>query len=211
MDRSENLMKYVSNQISRDLERGLSHGLGHIERVYRAGIEIGTCECANLEIVKPAALLHDIIRPDANGAEDDHAQKSADYAKNLLFWFGYAPVEIAKIAGAISTHSRTGVYNEPKTLEAKVLYDADKQDGVGTDGISRTIALGQKRGWDVSQTAEWYLKRIVDVLKNRPLYTTLGNKMMKDKLPISLDFCKTHLRKKYFEILENELGDLLII
>ena len=52
--------------------------------------------------------------------------------------------EVLAVAEIISQHSRANRVDTPASMEAKVLYDADKQDGLGIDGKNTRIELEQK-------------------------------------------------------------------
>jgi len=202
--RSKKVMDYVIEKVSRNGSRDPGHDLNHILRVYEAGVQIGKEEGANMEILEPALLLHDIVRPTLEG-EEKHAMDSANLARNILPSFGYSPEEINAIAYAIQMHSRSSKQEGAKSLEARIVYDADKQDGLGHAGIARALMLGEARGYNLEETASWYLKRIIDVAKNEPLYTEAGKRMARKKLEISLEFCRKILGRKYYEILKKEL------
>jgi len=199
--------EYVIEKISKDRSQDPGHSLEHIVRVYDAGMQIGLEENANMEILEPALLLHDIIRP-TKEKEEEHALVSANHAREILPSFGYSKKEIDAIDHAIRMHSRSSKQEGAKTLEAKIVYDADKQDGLGHAGIARTFLLCGARGYDLSQTAMWYLERIIDVAKNEPLYTPSGRRMANEKLKISLDFCRKVLGEEYNNILHKKLGSL---
>ncbi len=109
-----------------------THGFEHVERVYATCKHIGIVEKADLDILLPAALLHDIAR-----AEENHAEAGAEKAKQILHRYGQPGETIEKITSAIVTHSFSGK-KPPKTLEAKILSDADKLDALGAIGIYRT-------------------------------------------------------------------------
>jgi len=205
-------MKYAIETITRDEEqdsgRDPGHDVEHTLRVYNVGVFLGLKENANMEILEPALLLHDIVRPNDPEQEKIHAQLSAERSKEILPKFGYSSEEIDKIIHAIRAHSRTDLAEEPQSLEAKIVYDADKQDGLGYAGIDRARKLCEKRGYSLEQTAEWYLGRIIDVVKNKPLYTQKGKAIANSKLKLSLEFCREHLGKRYEELLMEMLGTL---
>ncbi len=118
-------------------------------------------EGADVEVVRTAALLHDIARPadDATvlhaDAETDHALLAAQEARRLLA--GEPPEFVEAVAHAIAAHRfRNAV--EPQTIEAKVLFDADKLDAIGAIGVARAFAyggvLGQPLWGEVSEGYE---------------------------------------------------------
>jgi uncharacterized protein len=205
--RASKVKEYVIEKISKDRLQDPGHGLDHILRVHDAGVQIGLEENANMEILEPALLLHDIIRP-TKEKEKEHALASANHAREILPSFSYSKEEIDAVAYAILMHSRSSKQEGAKTLEAKIVYDADKQDGLGHAGMARVLLLCGARGYDLYQTAIWCLGRIIDVVKNEPLYTQAGKRMANEKLKFSLEFCRKVLQKDYDEILYKELGSL---
>jgi len=71
-----------------------------------------------------AALLHDLGRT-TRGPSRSHAERSAQLSKELLASYDFPYETQHAILHAILAHSyRHGV--EPATLEARVLYDADR-------------------------------------------------------------------------------------
>ena len=98
----------------------LAHGWEHVHRVYHLALYLAEQEHADGLIVGMAALLHDLGRT-TRGPTRSHAERSALLAKKLLASYDL-PYETQH---AILAHSyRHGV--EPATLEARVLYDADR-------------------------------------------------------------------------------------
>ena len=116
------------------------HGFGHIERVYRLCEQIGRAEGADLEILLIAALLHDAqgSHP-GEGARNDHHLRSAEFAGKLLVEMGWEGSRIHSIQECIIAHRYRKV-DVPQSLEAKVLFDADKLDVVGAIGVVRALA-----------------------------------------------------------------------
>ena len=80
---------------------------------------------------------------DADGREEhpgwDHAQAGAELARKLLA--GQPSEKVEAVAHAIAAHRfRRGP--EPRTLEARVLFDADKLDAIGAVGVARAFHYG---------------------------------------------------------------------
>ncbi len=200
-NRELKLREYVVNRLRKDESQDPAHRDDHALRVKDIGIQIGLKEGANIQILEPSLLLHDIIRPNDPELEKIHSELSTNYARDILPDFDYTPEEIESICRNVLTHSRSSLYGDEKTLEAKIIYDADKIDGLGYDGIDRTCKLCGVRGYTPEQTVKWYLGRILDVVKNEPLYTKSGKKIANDRLEISLLFCKQLLGKDYDKIL----------
>jgi len=119
------------------------HDFDHVLRVLALAERIGQAEGADLEIVRTAALLHDAGREQAEADGLDHAAFAADRAREILA--GQPPAKVEAIAHAIAAHRfRTGP--EPATLEARVLFDADKLDVIGAMGVARAFAYGGAHG-----------------------------------------------------------------
>jgi uncharacterized protein len=112
-------------------------------RVLALAERIGRAEGADLEVVRAAALLHDAGREQADAEGLDHAAFAADRAREILA--GQPPAKVEAVAHAIAAHRfRTGP--EPATLEAQVLFDADKLDAIGAVGVARAFAYGGAHG-----------------------------------------------------------------
>ncbi|MFX1307934.1 MAG: HD domain-containing protein, partial [Promethearchaeota archaeon] len=120
------------------------HGFNHVERVYNMCIKLGEKLNANLEILKISALLHDIGRIDEKKdiLRRNHAVISAEKAFNFLTSqnFTISKENIENIIHCIKAHSFLNTL-APKTLEAKILSDADKLDALGAIGLYRTIGF----------------------------------------------------------------------
>jgi uncharacterized protein len=119
------------------------HDFDHVLRVLALAERIGQAEGADMEIVRAAALLHDVARAQADAAGLDHATVGAERAREILA--GQPPERIEAVAHAIAAH-RFRADSAPETLEAQVLFDADKLDAIGAVGIARAFAYGGAHG-----------------------------------------------------------------
>ena len=122
-----------------------SHGLDHTLRVTRLCIEIGKAEGADMQVLIPAALFHDIARPQEKKTGIPHEREGARIAEEYLRSNGCDESRIRAIAHAIRSH-RYSRGTKPETLEAKVLSDADKLDAMGAVGIARTFMQAGEHG-----------------------------------------------------------------
>ena len=116
------------------------HGFEHIERVYRLCQKIGPPEGADMEIMLAAALLHDASgsHPE-EGNRKDHHLRSAEFAEAILLEENWEPGRIRAVQHCIRAH-RFRKDESPQTIEAKVLFDADKLDVIGAIGVTRALA-----------------------------------------------------------------------
>lgn len=122
------------------------HDLHHVLRVVSLAERIARAEGADLSVVRVAALLHDISRDDEDSHQaGDHALLAAERARRLLAAKGAAADFVGAVAHAIAAHRfRNNI--EPETLEAMVLFDADKLDTIGAVGVARAFAYGGLMG-----------------------------------------------------------------
>jgi len=116
-----------------------AHNFDHVLRVLATAERIGQIEGANMPILRTAVLLHDIARAEQERTGKEHAAEGARQAREILR--DYPPEFIDAVAHAIATH-RFRVDTPPSTLEAKILYDADKLDSIGAVGMARAFAYG---------------------------------------------------------------------
>lgn len=134
------------------------HDFDHILRVLRLAERIGQAEGAELSVVRTAALLHDWGRAEAVARNLDHAAVAAARAEAYLR--GEDPAWVAAVVHAIAAH-RFRTDPPPASLEARVLFDADKLDAIGAIGIARAFAYGgahNQRLWaplDSIDLARW--------------------------------------------------------
>ncbi|HEY8891267.1 MAG TPA: HD domain-containing protein [Clostridium sp.] len=157
-----------------------AHNLDHVFRVYNLCLLLSEHEeDVDLEVLIPAALLHDIARVEESKDETgeiDHAVLGSEIAEGILRKLKYKEEKIERIKHCIVSHRfRTG--NEPNTIEAKILFDSDKLDVIGASGIARTFMLAGQFGQrlTVNQSLNEYLNintvengRVKDISKHTP-------------------------------------------
>jgi uncharacterized protein len=128
-------------------ENDSAHGFDHVLRVCRLTERIARREGADLEIARVAALLHDVGRAEQSRTGACHAAVGAARAREILA--GHPPDRVQRVAEAIAQHRFRGDQG-PTTLEARVLYDADKLDAIGAIGVARAYAIAgthRQRMW----------------------------------------------------------------
>jgi uncharacterized protein len=116
------------------------HGFDHIQRVYRLAERLALAEGADLEIVHAAALLHDAQGPLTGDARSSHQLASAQFAQEILAAEGWPEERIEAVQHCIRAHRYRDDREQPETIEAQVLFDADKLDAIGAIGAVRAIA-----------------------------------------------------------------------
>ncbi len=141
-DKIDEIRKIVEETLSCN-----SHNMAHVDRVYNIAMHLAYhYQNINYDVLKPAVLLHDVgrIQEDQDDSGNtDHAILGAEMADQILRDLKYKATEIKEIKHCIIAHRyKTGV--EAKTIEAKILFDADKLDALGAIGLARSyITAGQ--------------------------------------------------------------------
>jgi uncharacterized protein len=206
-----------------------AHAMEHVMRVFNLCLHLAAHEpSVDLDVLKTAALLHDIARVkefnDKTGSID-HSALGAEMADEFLRTLSYSEEKIAHVKHCIAAHRFRGEI-KPQTREAKILFDADKLDVLGAIGVARSFMIageyGQKIYSDVS--IEDYLKdnvvgekadgRVRNISEHTPnlefelkfkriperLYTQKAREIAKKRL---------QLMEKFFEKLKREIkGEL---
>jgi uncharacterized protein len=123
-----------------------AHDLAHVRRVVAAAKRLTHAEGARLDVVLPAAWLHDCVIISKDHPERHRASSlAAEAAVAFLRDAGYPTDLLPAVAHAVEAHSfSAGV--EPQTVEAAVVQDADRLDALGAIGIARTFAVGGALG-----------------------------------------------------------------
>jgi uncharacterized protein len=174
-----------------------AHDSFHANRVRDVSLRLANeCDRAvDRDVLAAAAWLHDIGRPlERSGEIESHAGWAALEATKLLETEAVPGDRIDAVEHCIRAHSIRASAPEPATLEAKLLFDADKLDAIGAVGIARLAAIvGERSGRrgekyaviddvsvprmatadrrDISLLREWASERLEE------LYTTPGRRL----------------------------------
>jgi uncharacterized protein len=130
------------------------HGPAHLERVVASAVKLAAEEGARLDVVLPAAWLHDCVHVAKDSPERALASRlAADHALQFLESSGYPASALPGIRHAIEAHSYSAAI-APRTIEAKVVQDADRLDALGAIGLARCIAVGAALGRPVYEAVD---------------------------------------------------------
>ena len=124
-----------------------SHDWDHTLRVFRLCQMMGPAENADMDVLGAAAYLHDIGRAfqdESNGAIC-HAEKGARMAAPLVEALPLSKKQKQNILHCIRSHRFRNRCN-PATIEARVLFDADKLDAIGAVGVARAFLFAGEVG-----------------------------------------------------------------
>ncbi|MBI1216332.1 MAG: HD domain-containing protein [Alphaproteobacteria bacterium] len=158
-----------------------SHDILHVRRVVRTALALAALEGADVNIVLPAAWFHDFVTVPKNDPLRAQASRlSADAAAAYLEGVGYPAQYMEGIRHAIAAHSfSAGI--EAETVEAKVVQDADRLDGLGAIGVARCFSTS--------------------ALMARPYYCE-GDVLAENRAPDDKQFAVDHFFVKLFKTAE---------
>jgi uncharacterized protein len=108
---------------------------------------MGPAENADMDVLGAAAYLHDIgraLQDAANGAIC-HAEKGAQMAEPMVAALPLSKKQKQNIIHCVRSH-RFRNQHKPATIEAKVLFDADKLDAIGAVGVARAFLFAGEVG-----------------------------------------------------------------
>ena len=117
-----------------------AHDTQHVYRVLGSALKIAKAHPeAELDVLVAACLLHDIGRGVQNRNPGvSHAEAGAEMALQHLLALGWDAARAGRVADAVRAH-RFRSDAPPETIEAKILYDADKLEVAGAMGVARTL------------------------------------------------------------------------
>lgn len=222
----EEKFEKIKKMVEAELKECSGHNFDHVMRVYNMTLRLAKNEKVDLDVIKLAALLHDIggkKETDDPTGKTDHAVESAKMAKLILEKLEFSDDKIKHICDCIISH-RYKTENQPKTLEAKILFDADKLDAAGAIGLARGFAwIGKNKAhiYKKADNINDYIKenlsggkingRIKDKTKHSAhiefetkikflpdkLYTQIGKKIGRERVEYS---------RKFLDRLEKEVN-----
>lgn len=182
------------------------HDWWHMYRVWKISQRMAKEEqAADKTIVELAAILHDIADWKFHEGDMEAGPKAA---REWLTQIELPEEKIKHIEEIIRTvsYKGSGVASNMKTIEGKIVHDADKIDAIGAMGISRTFAYGGANGREIynpeikpsfHQTFEEYQKdngptinhfyEKLLLLKDR-MYTDAGKRIAVDRHKFMEDF-----------------------
>jgi uncharacterized protein len=136
---TERFSEFLDSQAA---DADAAHDRAHVERVVTTARRLARAEDAQMDVVVPAAWLHDcVVVPKDAPDRAQASRRAAEAARTFLKSEGYPEQWIPDIEHAIAAHSYSGDV-VPETTEAKVVQDADRLDALGAVGIARCFTVG---------------------------------------------------------------------
>jgi len=124
-----------------------AHDGAHLDRVWRnAQSLLAHHPEADRLVVLAASYLHDLVNLPKNDPERDQAsRRSALLARTQLTGIGFPPEKLDAVAHAIEAHSFSAAI-AAETIEARIVQDADRLDGLGLVGLARLFYIAGRMG-----------------------------------------------------------------
>ncbi len=132
-----------------------AHDANHLERVWRnAQAILDDYPQADRLVVLAACYLHDLVNlPKNDPARATASRRSAELAREKLPALGFPVEKLDATAHAIEAHSFSAAIT-PRTLEAQIVQDADRLDGLGLVGLARMFYVGGKMGTGLAHASD---------------------------------------------------------
>lgn len=123
-----------------------AHDLAHLQRVWHNVRTLHAEEGGDLQVLLAAVLLHDCVAVEKNSPLRAQASRlAAEKASAVLATLGWPDEKISAAFHAIEAHSFSANMT-PRTLEAKIVQDADRLDSLGMLGVARTFYVAGRMG-----------------------------------------------------------------
>ena len=145
--------------VVREGSHDAAHDVEHVRRVVTTARTLAAAESAPLEVVVPAAWLHDCVSvPKDSPLRSRASRLAAEHAGTLLRAWGFDDPHVAEIEHAIAAHSFSAAI-EPRTSAARVVQDADRLDALGAVGLARCLVLGAAMGRPLYDPSDPFCER----------------------------------------------------
>ena len=204
-----------------------AHDKEHIYRVLYNALRIAKLEQdVDYDVLIAACLLHDIGRKEQfENPKLCHAMIGSDKAYQFLMEHGFDRQYAEKVKHCIQTH-RYRKTNLPQSIEAKILFDADKLDAAGAMGIARTLVykgavseplysllpdgmVSSGENDSAPSFFQEYKYKLEKIYLN--FYTEEGNAIAKERQTTAIEFYNSLYEevKASYEMGKDELGKLI--
>jgi uncharacterized protein len=109
----------------------------HTRNVVDLAVDIAEREGANVDVVRVAALFHDVSKLEAD--QDSHAEEGARVAREYLTAHADLPSSfVEEVCRSVREHSYQGPLSDV-SLETQCLIEADLLDKIGANGTLLTL------------------------------------------------------------------------
>jgi len=165
---------------------GVDYRWQHTLRVTQFGKIIAENEDVDVELIVAACLLHDIAWFDTTAENSrDHGRIGAEKAQPILENLGYRSKSIKNICYSIASHVDE---DDPSTIEAKIVSDADEVDRFGPYRILQWCYSDIKDYEKLATKLSERIRRLEQYRDENPLFTSTGRQLFAEQLNLQLRF-----------------------
>lgn len=148
------LEKEVKNFIEKSGINDPTHNLNHVLSVWKNAKLLAPMDI-DKEILMAAVFLHDLGRFDKSSMKGaKHAVSGAKHAERILSRICFPREKIPIVSKTIENHDAVTLLRKRKTIESKILFDADKLDVFGPYGIARHLIHQAISGFSLKQAVQ---------------------------------------------------------
>jgi uncharacterized protein len=147
---SKEVQGYLGNESS-------GHDFYHAERVYNNALYIQQHEGGEMIVIGSAALVHDVCRPwEEKNGKSHFGVEALEKIRGILEVSGLQAEKIKAVIEVVRLHDIYDWTNkiQGKSLELKIVQDADNLDAIGAIGIARAFAFGGAKGLSIFNPGE---------------------------------------------------------
>jgi uncharacterized protein len=178
---------------------GMDYRWQHTLRVAQFGKVIAENEGVDVESVVAACLLHDIAWFDTDAENNrEHGRIGAEKARPFLVSLDYSPRRIKNICYSIASHVDE---DNPKTLEAKIVSDADNVDRYGPYRILQWCFSDINNYEKLAAKLSERIPRLEQYREENPLYTSTGQQLFAEQLNLQLRFFSEFVGEKKLSVI----------
>jgi len=194
LNRSEqdkaNLNRYLSNA---------EYRWKHTLRVAQFGKLIAENEAADVELIVTACLLHDVAWFDTNADNSrEHGRIGAEKSRPVLESLGYNQDQILNICHSVAVHVDV---DNPDTLEAKIVSDADNVDRFGPYRILQWCFSDIDDYEKLAAKLTERIHRLEHYREENPLFTPTGQHLFAEQLNLQIRFFSEFVGEKALSVM----------
>lgn len=194
LNRSEedkaNLDRYLSNA---------DYRWKHTLRVCQFGKVIAENEAADVELIVTACLLHDVAWFDTNADNSrEHGRIGSEKSRPVLESLGYDQDQIMKICYSVAVHVDV---DNPDTLEAKIVSDADNVDRFGPYRILQWCFSDIDDYEKLAAKLSERINRLEHYREENPLFTPTGQQLFAEQLDLQIRFFSEFVGEKALSVI----------
>jgi putative nucleotidyltransferase with HDIG domain len=180
---------------------GVEYRWKHTLRVAQFGKVIAETESADEELIVAACLLHDVAWFDTNADNSrQHGRIGAEKARPLLEDLGYNQSQINNICYSVAAHVDE---DNPDTLEAKVVSDADNVDRFGPYRILQWCFSDIDDYEKLAAKLCERIHRLEHYREENPLFTPTGQQLFIEQLNLQIRFFSEFVGEKELSVMPN--------